>query len=83
MASRKDSLRKAAHLFGLAAAHYALFGEDFREGDVYNDDAIEVMEAYKPNVNEIQMMIEEARWRAWKKIRSTFDNPQKNHTLQH
>ena len=77
MASRKDSLRKAAHLFGLAAAHYALFGEDFREGDIYNNDAVELMESYKPNVNEIKMMIDEARWRAMKKIRSTFGNSQK------
>jgi hypothetical protein len=77
MASRKDVLRKAAHLFGLAAAHYALFGEDYREGDIYNDDAIELMESYKPNDDELNMMIDEARWRAMKKIRTTFDNRQK------
>ncbi|MCL6562461.1 MAG: hypothetical protein K6U87_05585 [Firmicutes bacterium] len=77
MSSRKDALRKAAHLVGLAAAHFALFGEDFWEGDIYNQQAADILESYSPNEQECAMMVDEAWWRAQKKIRATFGDPQK------
>ncbi|MBO8129751.1 MAG: hypothetical protein H0Z39_11260 [Peptococcaceae bacterium] len=43
MVSRPDKIKQAGTLMGLAAAHFALFGQSFREGITYELQAMNIV----------------------------------------
>jgi len=77
MVSRRDSIKRAGKFIGLAAAHFALFGQSFREGMLYEMEAREIVTLRKLNDNEIELLVDTARARGTKKIQDHFATPGK------
>ena len=72
MVSRRDSIKRAGKFIGLAAAHFALFGQSFREGMLYEMEAREIVRLRKLNDNEVDLLVDTARARGSKKIQDHF-----------
>ncbi|WP_347488379.1 hypothetical protein ABDB91_14295 [Desulfoscipio sp. XC116] len=67
----------AGKFIGLAAAHFALFGQSFREGMLYEMEARAIVRLKKLNDNEIGLLVDTARSRGTKKIQDHFATPGK------
>lgn len=75
--SRQDEIKEAGKFLGLAAAHWACYGEAWPEVDDYRDRAYDLLERITFNEHEYQMCNDTAATRAAKYINRTFSIPRK------
>lgn len=72
MVSRRDRLKDTGSFIGLAASHFALFGEEYPEGLLYLEQATLSIEETRANQDEQSYVLEVARKRGLKKIENHF-----------
>jgi hypothetical protein len=72
MVSRRDSIKRAGKFIGLAAVHFALFSQSFREGMLYEMEAREIVRMKKLYGSEIDILVDTARTRGFRKVQDHF-----------